>query len=247
MPLVLVSVSEAQIKHRGRAVPKLCRERRCEEIGVRKGLVVDNRHRSPTRSWHGEVVGVGKVDAFDAPKHARGAVAAHHNVVAAVVGALDARKIAGHAGRVAAGSGVAVGFFDREGPGTHRGHFVHDFAILGGRHFRGLHGDHALLQFDAQHHGAAACDDDAFHDTRLVSDERHLQGVATERHVFQLEATVKVGGGDELRCGQHLHGGPEERKACFSVDDGTRDGGGLGKKKAWEECECRPKELRGPF
>ena len=136
---------------------------------------------------------------------------------------------------------------DREGPGTHRGHFVHDFAILGGRHFRGLHGDHALLQFDTQHHGAAACDDDAFHDTCLVSDERHLQGVATQGHVFQLEATVKVGGGDELRCGQHLHGGPEERKARFGVDDGTRDGGGLGKKKAWEECECRPKELRGPL
>ena len=223
VPLVLVSVAEAQIEDGGCAVAKLCRERCSEEVRVGERLVVDDGHRSPARSGHREVVGVGEVHAFHAPQHARGAVAAHDDVVAGIVRALDPREVARHAGRVASGSGVAVSFFDREGAGAHRRHFVHHFAVLRGRHLRGLHGDDTLLKLNAQHDWTAAGHHDPLEHAGFVANERHLQGVAAERHVFEFETSIEVGRGDKVRGRQHLDGGAKQRIACFGIDNRARD------------------------
>ena len=228
VPLVLVAVAQPQVKHRGRAVPKLGRERRREEVRVRQGFVVHDRHRSPARSRHGEVVGVGQVDALHAPQHAVGAVAPHHNVVERIVCPLHAGEVARHSGRVPARSGIPVGLFDRKRPRAHRGHFIHHLALLRGRHLRRLHGHHALLQLHAQHHWTAARHDNPLQHARLVPDERHLERMSPQRHVIELESAIEVGGRHMLRRSQHLDRRPQQRITRLGIDHRARHRGGLG-------------------
>ena len=247
MPLVLVAVAQPQIKDGCGAVAKFSGERRGEEIGIGEGLVVDDRHGAAARSWHREVVGVGKVNPFYAPQHAVGAVATHHDVVAAVVCALDTGKVAGHAGRVPARSCVAVRFFHRESTRTDCGHVVHDLPFLGGHDLRSLHGHDAFLKLHTEHHRAPACHDDAFEHPRLVPDEGHLKGVATQWHVVKGEPAVEVGHGHQVGDGQHLHGRSKERVPGFGVHNGSRNGGGLGHQQARKKCNRGPKQPCTPF
>ena len=217
VPLVLVAVAQPQIEHRGRAVPKLRREGRREEVRIRQGLVVHNGHRPASRSRNREVVGVGQVHTLHAPQHAAGAVAAHHDVVAAVVRALHAREVARHAGRVATRTGVPVGLLHREGPGAHRRHLVHHLPFLRCRNLCRLNGHHALLQVDVQHHRPATRQHDAFEHPRLVAHEGHLQRVAPQGHVFQLEPAVQIRRCHLVWHGQHLHRRPHQGVARLGV------------------------------
>ena len=117
------------------------------------------------------MVGVWKVDAFDAPEDTVGAVATYHNVISAVVGPLDTGKVACHAGRVTSRSSIAIRFFDGEGPRTYGGHFIHDLAVLRGRHFSGLHRHNALLQLHTEYHRSATGHDDALKHTGFIAYE----------------------------------------------------------------------------
>ena len=250
MPLVLVAVAQPQVKHRRRAVPKLSREGRREEVRVRQGLVVDDRHRPPARSRHGEVVGVGQVNALHPPQDAVGAVAPHHDVVARIVRPLHAGEVARHSGRISTRARIAVGLFHRERSSAHCGHFIHHLALLRGRHLRCLHGHHALLQLHAQHHGTAACHDNPVQHARLVPNERHLQGVSPQRHISQLKPPVEVGGCHVLRRSQHLNRRTQQRVARFGIDHRARHRGGLGPTahgKHHQPHPHRPPQLAAPF
>ena len=92
-----------------------------------------------------------------------------------------------------------------------------------GRHLRGLHGNDTLLKLNAQHDRPAAGHHDPLEHAGLVANERHLQGVAAERHILEFETSIEVGRGDKVRGRQHLDGGAKQRVACFGIDNRARD------------------------
>ena len=222
MPVFLVAVAQAQVEDGGGGVAELCGEGRGEEVGVREGFVVDDGHGTPAGTRYAEVIGVGQVYPFDAPEYAGRAVASDDDVVAGVVRALDAGEVAGHPRRIASGSCVAVGFFDCEGAGGDGGHFVEDLAFFGGGDFGGLHGHHALRQFDFEHGGSARVDDHPVKGADGIAHEAYAELVSAHGNV-KGEAPVHVGGGGRGFGCQELDGGPGQGKPRLSVDDGAGD------------------------
>ena len=131
---MVVAVAHLQVKYPSNSVAVLCGPGSGEEVGVRKEFVVKNGHWPSASAGNAEVVGVRNVDALHAVEHACRSVAAHHKVVALVVGALYARKVGRHPRGFAATARVEVGFFDAELARAHRSHLIFSLARSGGGH-----------------------------------------------------------------------------------------------------------------
>ena len=222
LPVFFVAVAQAQVKDGRGGVAELGGKGRGEEVGVRKGLVVDDGDGAAAGSRHTEVVRVGQVHAFHPPQDAGGAVAADHDVVAGVIGALDAGEVAGHPRGVAPGAGIPVGLLHGKGAGRDGGHFIEHLALLGGGDFGRLHGDHALGHLHLEDGGASRIDHDAIQGAHGVAHEAHPQLVTAHGHV-KGKAAVHVGGGGGGIGGHQLHRGARQGIARFGVQNGTGD------------------------
>ena len=131
---MVVSVPHLQVEDTRNGIAVLGGPGSGEEVGVRKEFVVKNCHWASASARNAEVVGVRNVDALHAVEHARWSVAAHHKVVALVVGALYARKVGRHPRGFAATARVEVGFFDAELARAHRSHLIFSLARSGCGH-----------------------------------------------------------------------------------------------------------------
>ena len=232
--LVAVAAPQAQVEHPGSTVAKLCRKSPSVEVRVCQKLIVEDGHRPATGAGNGKVIGVGNVDALHAPEHPGRTVAAHHNVVARIVRALDAGKVAGHTRGVSTRARKAVGLGHRKFPGRYSGHLVHGrTGSTCGFHLGGAHRHHRGFQREFHHGLLGRVDDDARTRGGLKPNGRDHQGVAAHRNVFKRKAPVKVGhgldGGAVHHQGHPSHGNGETGFGVYHrAAEGTGDLGGGG-------------------
>ena len=194
--LVAVAGAEVHVEHRSIGVAIFGRKGAGEEVAGAEQVGVQGAHRPSSGAQRAEVVGGADGQALHPPEQAGGRVAAHHDVVARVVGPAHPGEVGGQAGHIVAPARVARHLLQAEGAGAHLGQFVVRAVLAGGvSHLELLQLFHGALQGDVQHHLLAGGHQHIGDGERLVADEGDGQLLAAHRHALQPEEAVEVGGG----------------------------------------------------
>ena len=227
-----IAIAHLQVESSGCGIVVFGGEGPCEEVAVGEHFVVNDGKRTARCPGNGEMVRVGNINAFHAPEHTGRTVAADHDIVPRIVGALYTCEIAGHARRVSPAAGEAIGFIHRKQAAAHEGVFIVEGGLPpANSNRRCTQCLYFRFQFDVEHHFLARDHHNVLEQQFLVFTALNQQVVTPEWNAVDAEFARRIGyclqaGVGAL--GRQFYHATGEWLTRFFVDDGAADGLGLG-------------------